>query len=282
MNRSSMFVGGVAAVLLSACSTLPVADPQVEHARSSMSSVRSDTQVIQYAPLELRRAEDAWGRTESAWRNGDDTAEVHHLAYLTAQQAELAREVAHLRATQAAIAQADAERERVQLLARTREADLARQQAQAAQTAAAERAQQANAARAAALLEQQRADQARADASAAAAQARLSQQHAAAAEEQAALARAQAQSANERLAEVQQQAQQLATEVSGLKAQATNRGEVITLSDVLFNVNQATLNPGGERAVRQIARVLDRYPTQRITIAGFTDATGTPEYNRRL
>src|SRR5690242_14155036 len=166
MNRSSMFVGGVAAVLLSACSTLPVADPQVEHARSSMSSVRSDTQVIQYAPLELRRAEDAWGRTESAWRNRDDTAEVAHLAYLTAQQAELAREVGHLRATQAAIAQADAERERVQLLARTREADLARQQAQAAQTAAAERAQQADAARAAALLEQQRADQARADASA--------------------------------------------------------------------------------------------------------------------
>ena len=268
MTRSHSCWALAAALVLAACSTVPQQDSQVEHARSSVAAVESDPQVAQYAPLELRQTEDAWQRAEAAWRNGDGIVKVHHLAYLADQQAAVTHESAHLRATQAAIAAADAERERVRLDARTREAQLARVQAEAAQAAADERSAQA--------------ERARADAAEAARRADLYRQRAASAQQQADVAQQQVVAANARLLELQQQVGDLATAVRGLQARPTEHGTLVTLGDVLFDVDRATLNPGGERVVRQLAAVLDRQPDRHITIAGFTDSTGSDAYNQTL
>jgi hypothetical protein len=70
------------------------------------------------------------------------------------------------------------------------------------------------------------------------------------------------------------------TEITTL--QETSRGLVISLSDVLFDVNRATLRSGAEQNVRRIADILRQYPDNQISVEGHTDATGSDAYNQKL
>ncbi|HUF29395.1 MAG TPA: OmpA family protein [Gemmatimonadaceae bacterium] len=72
----------------------------------------------------------------------------------------------------------------------------------------------------------------------------------------------------------------LVVEITNLRQ--TSRGLVISLSDVLFDVDKATVKPGAERSIQRIATVLDQYPDHQIAVEGHTDATGGDEYNQRL
>lgn len=72
----------------------------------------------------------------------------------------------------------------------------------------------------------------------------------------------------------------LVVEITNLRE--TARGLVISLSDVLFDVDKATLRPGAHRSVERIAAVLDQYPEHQIAVEGHTDATGPDEYNQGL
>jgi outer membrane protein OmpA-like peptidoglycan-associated protein len=72
----------------------------------------------------------------------------------------------------------------------------------------------------------------------------------------------------------------LVTEITNL--QETSRGLVISLSDILFDVNKATLKPGAEANVRRIAAILQQYPDKQISVEGHTDATGSDAYNQKL
>jgi outer membrane protein OmpA-like peptidoglycan-associated protein len=88
----------------------------------------------------------------------------------------------------------------------------------------------------------------------------------------------------------EQQAEQLNNALTQLRTlvveitnlQQTVRGLVISLSDVLFDVDKATIKPGAERSIERIAAVLDQYPDHDIAVEGHTDATGPDEYNQRL
>jgi outer membrane protein OmpA-like peptidoglycan-associated protein len=85
---------------------------------------------------------------------------------------------------------------------------------------------------------------------------------------------------NDRLAA---QVRRLQAQVAELQARETERGWVLTLgSDVLFDVGQARLKPGGRRAIANLARFMHQYPERRIAIEGFTDSSGTPQANQRL
>ena len=53
-------------------------------------------------------------------------------------------------------------------------------------------------------------------------------------------------------------------------------------SDYLFAVNSATLQPGGIDEITRVAQVLNQYPQTTIQIAGYTDSTGSDEFNRKL
>jgi len=67
-----------------------------------------------------------------------------------------------------------------------------------------------------------------------------------------------------------------------LNAKKTDRGMVITLSDVLFNVDKAQLKPNGVRNVQKLATFLSQYPEYRVSVEGHTDSTGSDEYNQDL
>ena len=85
----------------------------------------------------------------------------------------------------------------------------------------------------------------------------------------------QVQSAKTQLSETQQQ-------LADLKAKQTDRGMVVTMGDVLFDTGQATLKPGADLTVERLAGFLVSSPQTRIRIEGFTDSTGSQEFNELL
>jgi outer membrane protein OmpA-like peptidoglycan-associated protein len=70
--------------------------------------------------------------------------------------------------------------------------------------------------------------------------------------------------------------------VQQLRAERTSRGMVVTLEDVLFEVNGAQLQPGAQTELLRLADYLQRNPDRKIMIEGHTDNTGSSEYNLQL
>ncbi len=79
-----------------------------------------------------------------------------------------------------------------------------------------------------------------------------------------------------------QRADQLASRLRELQAKETDRGLVVTFSDVLFDVGRAELRPGALARVDQLAAVMREYPERNVLIEGFTDSTGSQSTNQEL
>ncbi|MDB6060829.1 MAG: flagellar motor protein MotB [Verrucomicrobiaceae bacterium] len=84
-----------------------------------------------------------------------------------------------------------------------------------------------------------------------------------------------------RTAEAERAKAQLA-ELKELQAKTTDRGIVMTLGDVLFDVGKSTLKSGGTRVVDKLAGFLSANPQRKVAIEGFTDSTGSDELNQTL
>ena len=59
-----------------------------------------------------------------------------------------------------------------------------------------------------------------------------------------------------------------------LRAERTSRGMVVTLEDVLFEVNGSALQPGAQTELLRLADYLKRNPDRNIMIEGHTDNSG--------
>lgn len=70
--------------------------------------------------------------------------------------------------------------------------------------------------------------------------------------------------------------------LSELDTRQSDEGLVVTLGDVLFELDKARLKPGAKRSLRQLVRALRDAPKTRIRIEGYTDSTGSYAYNMRL
>ena len=93
--------------------------------------------------------------------------------------------------------------------------------------------------------------------------------------EEAVVARQQAEAARQETS-----AAQLA--LAELQAKPTERGMVLTLGDVLFDTNEATLKPGAMLAMDRLANFLEESADTRAIIEGHTDSTGSDAYNQEL
>ena len=71
-------------------------------------------------------------------------------------------------------------------------------------------------------------------------------------------------------------------EIQSLQAKQTDRGLVMTLSDVLFDTGRATLKPGADRDLDRLALALRDNPNTRVIIEGHTDSVGGEDYNQAL
>src|SRR5215471_6338480 len=77
---------------------------------------------------------------------------------------------------------------------------------------------------------------------------------------------------------------QLEQQLAALQANArqTERGLVLTLSDVLFGSRQAALTPGAMHRLQMLATVLREHPERQVIIEGYTDNIGSVSSNRDL
>lgn len=272
-NRSFKTLAGIAGIMiaamaLSGCAQKVRTNAALDEAKAAYQAAQANPTVMRSAPLELKKAEMALTKAEETFQQKGELAIVEHQAYLSKQHSAIAQEIGNQKMAEAAIEQASAERNKVLLQARATEADLAQKQAALDKAAALKAQQEASAEKAAALKAMEEA-----------------QAQKAAAEKAAMDAETQRLAAEKAMAEAtaaQEKAAKLEQEIADLQAVKADRGLVMTLGDVVFDVNKADLKPGGVVTVDKLAAFLAEYPTRRVMIEGFTDSTGSAEYNQGL
>jgi outer membrane protein OmpA-like peptidoglycan-associated protein len=227
--------------------------------------IAKDAGADKYAPSELQKAQDSLNRAEdyyrrkqgsgpigTAAREAAQTAEEARVMSIKRQQDEQAEQERKAAADRTAQAQADAQ---------AQQAAAAQAQAQAAQSQAqAQQAQQA----------QQQAEQARQ-------QAELAQQQAGQQAQQAESARQQAE--NEK---AQMRARMLQQLNQVLQTRDSARGLIVNMPDVLFDTGKADLKPSARERLAKVSGILIAYPDIHVEIDGYTDSTGSLEFNERL
>ena len=156
----------------------------------------------------------------------------------------------------------------------------ARQQAMDAQQRAAEQERQRQ------LAEQQAASeaQARAEADALRKQADAAREQSAASAERARQAAAEADRlrANAEADKDQLRAQLLQQFNAVLPTRETPRGLVVNMQDVLFDTSKYTLKTPAQLALARISGIVVSHPGLNLQIEGYTDSTGSAEFNQKL
>jgi outer membrane protein OmpA-like peptidoglycan-associated protein len=71
-------------------------------------------------------------------------------------------------------------------------------------------------------------------------------------------------------------------ELAEMQAKKTDRGMVVTLSDVLFDTGAATLKPGADLALERVGDFMQQNPDTRLIVEGHTDSVGSDASNESL
>ncbi len=82
--------------------------------------------------------------------------------------------------------------------------------------------------------------------------------------------------------EARREAEELRRQMEEMRAEQTDRGMVLTLGDVLFDLNRAELKSPGEETVGRLAEFMREYEERRVRVEGYTDSTGEASYNQGL
>ena len=67
-----------------------------------------------------------------------------------------------------------------------------------------------------------------------------------------------------------------------LNAKQTDRGTLVTFGDVLFGTDRADLKSSGLVNINKLAQFLSQNPDRKVIVEGYTDSTGTANYNQSL
>ena len=82
--------------------------------------------------------------------------------------------------------------------------------------------------------------------------------------------------------EAARQAGDMQRQIDALQAEATERGIVLTLGDVLFTSGRADLKAGAASNLDRLVTFLGQNPDRTVEIEGHTDSVGSDEYNQDL
>lgn len=271
MTRSQPAVLLITASLLSACATQPRDDGLIDNLRADLDALRAEPGLAEQVPLALADAERAV-RTAAEQTADDERA---HRIHIAEKRIEIARSEAFRAQAEARIETVEAERTRLLLRASRLEVEQARREAEQARMQSAATAEEIERTRQAALsaTEQseeaaRREQQAREEADAAR---RLAEAQASEIE----LARREAQLASEA-------AESLRRRLELMELRETDRGVVVTLGDVLFELGQTQLQPGARDNLADVVDLLQSEPERRIRIEGHTDSSGPASVNARI
>ena len=67
-----------------------------------------------------------------------------------------------------------------------------------------------------------------------------------------------------------------------LPTKDTDRGLVVNMGDVLFATGKADLNPDAKIALAKLTGIVLNYPSLKLAIGGYTDSTGSADFNQKL
>lgn len=285
----------------------PRLDPHVPlslyEARNAMKIARAEG-APKYASDSFGKAQQLLQQAETAEKHKADRKSVDMEAREAVQTAEDARSIAQKRISdervEAARKAAEAREQQAKLQAE--EAQKAKLEAQLEAEKAAREKAEAEAARAAALAQQQAAEKAaqqaaqqkaEAEAAAQAAQAKaLAEQQAAAnarqlAAQQKAAAEAEAAKAEQTAAQAEKEKAQLRKQLLKqlsmvLQTNDTVRGLIVNMSGVLFDTGSYTLRPEAREKLAKISGILLAYPGLKVQVEGYTDSTGSEDFNQQL
>jgi outer membrane protein OmpA-like peptidoglycan-associated protein len=218
----------------------------------------------EYAPEIYAKATSSLQMAENALTSGDKSQTIT-TARQTIQFAEDARALS-------------AERQEAERIQKEKDA--------AAAAAAAKAKEEADAQAAAEAKRQAELTAAREAQMKAEADARAAQQQAAAAAEQAAL-QAKEQAAKDEAARAQAQTAALRAQLlkqlnEVLQTTDTPRGLVVNMADVLFETNKYALSQDAQLKLAKLSGIIQAHPGLNLAIEGYTDTTGTPDYNLKL
>jgi outer membrane protein OmpA-like peptidoglycan-associated protein len=218
----------------------------------------------EYAPEIYSKATSSLQMAENALTSGDKSQTITN-ARQTIQFAEDARALS-------------AERQEAERIQKEKDA--------AAAAAAAKAKEEADAQAAAEAKRQAELTAAKEAQMKAEADARAAQQQAAAAAEQAAL-KAKEQAAKDEAARAQAQTAALRAQLlkqlnEVLQTTDTPRGLVVNMADVLFETNKYALSQDAQLKLAKLSGIIQAHPGLNLAIEGYTDTTGTADYNLKL
>jgi outer membrane protein OmpA-like peptidoglycan-associated protein len=193
-------------------------------------------------------------RANDAWASDETMARVNHLSYLAKQRIAIAQETTKQKLAEASVANADINRDKLRLAARTDEANSAQAKANESMRQADESKRQAD-------ESMKQADEAK---------------------RRAELSGRQANDAQSQAADANSRNAMLEAQIRDMKAKQTERGLVITIEDVLFDTNKATLKTGNLRGVEKLIAFMQQYPSRSAMVEGFTDSVGSASSNQTL
>jgi len=91
-----------------------------------------------------------------------------------------------------------------------------------------------------------------------------------------------AKTANEESAQAKQRNAELQQQLAELNAKQSKRGMILTIGDILFETGKSELKSGAISNLDKLAKFLNENQERKLIIEGFTDNTGSDEYNLAL
>ena len=261
----------IASGVLSACATQPRDDGLIDNLRTDLETLRAEPGLAEQVPMALADAERA---VRTAAGQTDDEERAHSIR-IAEKRIEIARSEAFRAQAEARIEAVDAERTQLLLRASRLEVEQARREAEQARMLSVATAEEIERTRRAAVSATEQSEEAARREQQAREEAEAARRLAEAQASEIELARREAQLASEA-------AESLRRRLELMELRETDRGVVVTLGDVLFELGQTQLQPGARDNLVDVVDLLQSEPERRIRIEGHTDSSGPASTNIRI
>lgn len=272
MNRARSILVLATLLWLAGCATTPASTGLLDHLRAELAALETETELAALVPVAVSDARNAVRRAAA---EGLDEAERRQRIWTARKSIEIARAEGFAERARQELRQLEDARTRLILRASRLEAEQARREAEQALLSSVATREEMQRARRQALSAEERRAQAALQAEQARQEAEQARRLAEAQSAEIELARREAELAAEAAASLQRR-------LEYMEYRETDRGVVITLGDVLFEVGRAELLPSARQNIDDVIELLESEPGKRIRIEGHTDATGPAALNLRL
>ena len=259
-------------LVLAGCAVAPQDPEALDRLRADLADFRANTDLSARVPRALADAERA---VRDATMDGLGEDERAHKVYLAQRRIEIARAEAERERARSEIEALDQRRTDLLLRASRLEVQQARREAERALLMSATRLEEMERAQREAMSAEERRELAARQAEAAREEAAQARRLAEAQRSEVELARREAELAG-------QTADTLRRRLEYMEYRETDRGVVVTLGDVLFEVGESELLPAAASNLEDVVDLLRTEPDKAIRIEGHTDSTGPANVNLRL